>query len=112
MSNLDNNLYSKISLKFNQDGRFKILMLSDIQETLEYDKRTLEGINKIIEHTNPDLVVLGGDNCDGTVIKTEKELKKYLDIFSEYLEANFGLVNRVPKQLFFYPFAELHLLLK
>ena len=86
MNNLDSNLYSKISLKFNQDGKFKILMLSDIQETLDYDKRTLEGINKIIEHTKPNLVVLGGDNCDGTIIKTEKELKDYLDIFSEPME--------------------------
>ena len=47
MSNLDNNLYSKISLKFNQDGKFKILMMSDIQESLDYDRRTLENINKI-----------------------------------------------------------------
>ena len=86
MNNLDKNLYSKISLKFNQHGKFKILMMSDIQETLDYDRRTLENINKIIEHTNPDLVVLGGDNCDGTVIKTEKELKAYLDIFSKPME--------------------------
>ena len=86
MSNLSTNLYTKIALKFNQDDKFKILMLSDIQETLDYDKRTLCGINKIIEYTKPDIVVLGGDNCDGTVIKTEEELKTYLDIFSEPME--------------------------
>lgn len=50
MSNLDNNLYSKISLKFNQDGKFKILMMSDIQESLDYDRRTLENINTYMVH--------------------------------------------------------------
>ena len=86
MSNLDNNLYTKIALRFNQNGKFKILMLSDIQETLNYDKRTLESMNKIIEYTKPNLVVLGGDNCDGTILQTKEELKAYLNIFSEPME--------------------------
>ena len=85
-NNIEKNLYSKIPLKFNENGKFKILMLSDIQETLDYDKRTLININKIIENTNPDLVVLGGDNCDGTILKTEKELQDYLDIFASPME--------------------------
>lgn len=84
--NIEKNLYSKIPLKFNKNGKFKILMLSDIQETLNYDKRTLNNMNKIIKNTNPDLVVLGGDNCDGTVLKTETELKDYLDIFLAPME--------------------------
>lgn len=84
--NLSNNLSLKKELKFNSKGKFKILMLSDIQGTLDYDKRTLNGINKIIEKENPDLVILGGDNCDGTVLKTEKELREYLNIFSSPME--------------------------
>lgn len=86
MDNLKVNLYTKHKLKFDKNDKFKILMLSDIQETLNYDKRTLESINKIIEVVNPNLVVLGGDNCDGTVLKTEEELKEYLDIFSKPME--------------------------
>lgn len=86
MQNLTNNLYSKHELRFDENGDFKILMLSDIQETLNYDIRTLEGINKILDFTNPNLVVLGGDNCDGTVLKTQDELKEYLNIFSEPME--------------------------
>ena len=86
MSNLDSNLYTKIALRFNQKGKFKILMLSDIQETLNYDKRTLDSMNKIIEYTKPNLVVLGGDNCDGTILQTKEELKAYLNIFSEPME--------------------------
>ena len=52
-------------------------MMSDIQETLNYDVRTLEYMDKLIETTHPNLIVLGGDNCDGTILKTEEELKKY-----------------------------------
>ena len=65
--NLTNNLSLKKDLRFNSNGKLKILMLSDIQETLNYDKRTLNGMNKIIEAEKPDLVILGGDNCDGTI---------------------------------------------
>lgn len=86
MNTFEEKIYSKHELKFNKDGKFKILMLSDIQETLNYDVRTLEKINEIIENVSPDLVVLGGDNCDGTVLKTENELRKYLDIFTGPME--------------------------
>lgn len=61
-------------------------MMSDIQETLNYDVRTLEAMDKLIEKTNPNLIILGGDNCDGTILKTEEELKKYLDIFTSPME--------------------------
>ena len=86
-TNLKNNLTIKKELKFNKNGKFKILMMSDIQETLAYDKRTLDGMNKLIEKEKPDLVILGGDNCDGTVLKTEQELRDYIKIFSEPMES-------------------------
>ena len=86
-NNLKDNLLLKKDLKFNSNGKFKILMLSDIQETLEYDQRTLDGMNKIIEKENPDLVFLCGDNCDGTVLKSEEELREYMKIFSKPMES-------------------------
>ena len=86
MNNLEKNIFVKHELKFDTNGNFKILMISDIQETLNYDKRTLKNIDKLIEVTCPNLVILGGDNCDGTIIKTEIELKKYLDIFTKPME--------------------------
>lgn len=85
--NLKNNLLLKRELRFDANGKLKILMLSDIQETLDYDRRTLTSIDKLIETQKPNLVVLGGDNCDGTVLKTEDELRRYLDIFSEPMES-------------------------
>ena len=86
MNNLDKNLYTKHELKFNKNGKFKILMMSDIQETLNYDTRTLECMDKLIEKTQPDFIILGGDNCDGTILKTEEELRKYLEIFTQPME--------------------------
>lgn len=39
-NNLKSNLLLKRELRFNCNGKFKILMLSDIQETIDYDRRT------------------------------------------------------------------------
>lgn len=86
MNNLENNLYTKHELKFDIKGKFKILMMSDIQETLNYDVRTLDCMHKLIEKTNPNLIILGGDNCDGRILKTEAELKDYLTIFTKPME--------------------------
>jgi len=49
ITKLSNNLVLKKDLKFDSNGKLKILMLSDIQETLNYDKRTLISIDKLIE---------------------------------------------------------------
>ena len=72
----------KRTLRFNADGKFRILMVSDIQETLTYDKRTPKALRALIDHVKPDLMILGGDNCDGRKVKTREELKEYLDIFT------------------------------
>lgn len=85
-SRLAENLYSKHELRFNKNGKFKILMMSDIQETLDYNPRTLADMHRLVEKVQPDLVILGGDNCNGKVIKTKEELEKYLDIFSAPME--------------------------
>lgn len=75
-----------IVLRFNEQGKFKILMLSDIQETLNYDERTIKGIKAMLDEVKPDLVLLGGDNCDGRKVKLREELEEYLKIFIAPLE--------------------------
>ena len=85
-ANLEQNLYVKHKLRFQPNGKFRILMVSDIQETLLYDKRTLRSFDKLVETTMPDLILLGGDNCDGTRLHTQDELQKYLDIFTSPME--------------------------
>ena len=84
--NLKENLSCKQELRFSMDGTFKILMLSDIQETLEYDARSLRDMDALIEREQPDLVLLGGDICNGLVLKTAQELSDYLDIFTAPME--------------------------
>ncbi len=86
MSNLRHNLYTKHPLRFGEDGKFKILQLSDFQENLSYDERSLDGFNKLLDAECPDLVILGGDNCDGHKLKDGDELRAYLDIFAAPLE--------------------------
>lgn len=65
-------------LKFNSDGKFRILHITDIHDVEPVmddekireipestDKETLNVIEKLVETTNPDLVVFGGDNISG-----------------------------------------------
>lgn len=75
-----------IVLRFNDQGKFKILMISDIQETMNYDERTVKGINAMLDAVKPDLVLLGGDNCDGRKVKLREELEEYLKIFIAPME--------------------------
>ena len=65
-------------LKFGADGKFKILHITDIhcvQPIMDDDenreipesryKETINVIEKLVEKTNPDMVVFGGDNVSG-----------------------------------------------
>ncbi len=68
----------KEPLKFSEDGKFRILHLTDIHEVMpemddddnreipeSRDKETLNVIEKCLEEAKPDLVVFGGDNISG-----------------------------------------------
>ena len=77
---------TKHTLRFHEDGSFRILMVSDLQDKLEYDPRTLAGFDAIVEAAKPDLVILGGDNVDGRYLKPYDEFIKYMDIFTAPLE--------------------------
>ena len=65
-------------LKFGDDGKFRILHLTDIHDVMpemdddenreipeSRDKETLHVIETLVAKTNPDLVVIGGDNISG-----------------------------------------------
>ncbi len=65
-------------LKFGDDGKFRILHITDIHDVEPImdddenreipesrDKETINVIEKLVEKTNPDLVVFGGDNISG-----------------------------------------------
>ncbi len=55
-------------LRFRKDGKFRILMISDFHESVSDGRpcrtdRMVEGIEALLQHTNPDLVLIGGDQC-------------------------------------------------
>lgn len=47
------------------DGKFKILILSDVQDTNTQQKETTALMNAAIDQTDPDFIVLLGDNTAG-----------------------------------------------
>ena len=53
------------NLTFRPDGTFRVLMMSDLQESASYDPRSLRSVEALLDECDPDLVILGGDNCYG-----------------------------------------------
>ncbi len=113
MKNIDINkeIETKIPLKFNKDGSFRILMISDIHGGVGYDKEhTVAAIQALVDNTKPDLVLLGGDNAGPGIIhiETAEQLKEMLDGIASPMEKagipwahvygnhdnNFGLANK------------------
>ena len=82
MSDLQYDLTTRIPLRFRKDGGFRILMLSDLQETLDHDGRTLRAMHGLMDEVKPDLVLLGGDNCHGPAFHNMQDVEKYLPIFT------------------------------
>ena len=83
---LAENLKTKLPLRFRRDGSFKILMLSDYQETIDFDKRTLRGTRAIVRATAPDLILLGGDMPGSPKPETPADLRAYLDVLVDALD--------------------------
>lgn len=82
-------------LQFNSDGKFKILILADIQSGYPVGNALTAFIAEALDEANPDLVVFLGDNImkaeDGT---TESYLKGYDEVLPllEEREIPFTLV--------------------
>lgn len=53
------------SLKVNDDGKFKIMIISDIQDSITPVNQTVMLMEAALDAEKPDLVVLGGDNIFG-----------------------------------------------
>ena len=81
------NVRNEHVLRFEENGTFRVLMMSDLQESSSYDPRSLRSIEVLLDEGSPDLVVLGGDNCYGPEIKNERQLKDFLDIFTAPMES-------------------------
>ena len=67
-------------LKFNSDGKFKILMINDMQDTDKTLNDTVKLIENSLDKVKPDLVVLVGDNIAGYWLGVnEKKVTKAID---------------------------------
>lgn len=74
-------------LKFGEDGKFRILQIADIQDGPFLEYATLDFLTDIIEETQPDLVVLTGDNISGgsapTKLLAKAAITRYMSIFEK-----------------------------
>ena len=50
---------SRPVLRFHEDGTFRILMISDFHAGTDCSPKLMEGIDALLSHTQPDLVLLG-----------------------------------------------------
>ena len=64
---------TKLPLCFDRNGRFRILMLSDLHYAPGRDQRTVRGLEALLDAAKPDFVMLGGDNTTGKSTKEEFE---------------------------------------
>lgn len=69
----------KHKLQFREDGTFKILQLSDIQDNLYLQPLTKNFIIDLLDKTEPDLVVLTGDNIGPNKALTKRGNKRLID---------------------------------
>ena len=76
----------KEPLKFGDDGKFKILQISDIQDRIIFRPLTKMFIEDLLEKENPDLVVLTGDNIAPGCPKLDWYIEKNIDNFMKIFE--------------------------
>lgn len=73
----------KKELRFNRDGTFRILMISDFHAGKKYSPKLKAGIEALVADTKPDFVMLGGDQCLGT---SEEYIRESLEDILEPIQ--------------------------
>ncbi len=71
-------------LRFNSDGTFKILHISDCQDDYPAEEKMMTYINYMLDIYKPDLVVLGGDNSIGAEATKALEVEELVKPFVEH----------------------------
>lgn len=71
--------FNDTTLKFDENGEFTIIQLTDVQDDAEVEETTLATITKAMDRYNPDLVVLTGDNIAGKM--NESDFKSSVNQF-------------------------------
>ncbi len=77
------------TLAFDKNGEFKILHICDVQDDYPIASEAIQFIHEVIRSTQPDLVVLGGDNtvgdsgCEDPVGQAAKAIEQLAGVFVE-----------------------------
>lgn len=77
-----------MELKFNPDGKFRIMQIADIQDTQMTSRDTVEFIAAALDKDRPDLVVFTGDQIKGygvTLLLGDRE-ENYKKAFRSFLK--------------------------
>lgn len=85
MLNINDLITTKVPLRFDENGRFRILMISDIHGGRGFAAEATEtAIDALIDEAKPDLLLIAGDICGPGMIHvdTEEDLKNVLDVLS------------------------------
>ncbi len=61
-------------LKFNDNGKFKILVFADVQTGYPMDEDMIYFITEALRYEHPDLVVFTGDNVNNPELKTYEQM--------------------------------------
>ncbi len=72
------------ALRFDENGEFKILHISDCQDDYPAEEKMMTYINYMLEIYEPDLVVLGGDNSIGKAETKHLEVEELVKPFVEH----------------------------
>lgn len=106
----------KHTLRFNKNGKFRILMMSDLHGGIGCSAQLPVAIEALIENTRPDLVLLGGDTAGpGRIhVETAEHLRSLLEAVTLPMEKrgipwahvfgnhddNFGLSNEEQESVY------------
>ena len=66
-------------LKFGEDGKFKIVIFSDVQDQYPVHQRVINIMRQAIERENPDLVVFTGDMTEINTKDPEVDYRKTVE---------------------------------
>ncbi len=75
-------------LKFGSDGKFKIVIFSDVQDQFPVHQRVINVMKQAIARENPDLIVYLGDITEQNIKEPEVDYRRTVEqIFSPAVEA-------------------------
>ena len=88
---VDKALNLKVKLKCHEDGTFKVLQVSDFQDNCNANETIKDGtvkrFNAMVDATDPDLVIITGDQIWPNPLNSEADFIRYVDKMVAKLEA-------------------------